>query len=140
MREQQRIGQELHDGLGQELTGISYMAQNLFVKLKSQESATSDSAEELAKGIRTVVGQIQKIVRGLVPLEMDGTGLGPALDALTSSVRDRQAYSAISVSRDAEAVCDDGVAVQMYRIAQEAITNAMKHSQAENVYVTFRGE
>ena len=137
VREQQRIGQELHDGLGQELTGISYLAQSLVVKLNGKEAPEGILADELARGIRDVVGQIQKIVRGLVPFEIGAADLEPALRILASRMARQTGTACHFHSNCAVAMVDSDVAIQIYRIAQEAIANAVKHSHANAVDVTL---
>jgi signal transduction histidine kinase len=137
VREQQRIGQELHDGLGQELTGLSYLAQNLRLTLQARGAAESDMAAELARGIPLALGQIQKIVRGLVPLEIGAADLEIALDVLTSNVAKLTGITCRFDSDCCDLINDDDVAIQIYRIAQEAITNAVKHARATTVDVTL---
>lgn len=139
VREQQRIGQELHDGLGQELTGISYLAQNLVMRLKRQASPEVSSAQELARGIQTVVGEIQKIVRGLVPLEIGAADLKPALEVLAANVEKQTGLTCTFETNGQHVIMADGVAIQMYRIAQEAISNAVKHADADAICVTLSG-
>ncbi len=140
VREQQKIGQELHDGLGQELTGISYLAQSLVMNLRQQGSPQVESALELAHGIQSVVGDIQKIVRGLVPLEVGAADLKPALRILTSNMERQTGIRCRFASHGTNVIMEDAVAIQMYRIAQEAITNAVKHAQADEISVTLCGD
>jgi signal transduction histidine kinase len=139
VREQQRIGQELHDGLGQELTGISYLAQNLVMSLRRQASPEVSSAQELARGIQTVVGEIQNIVRGLVPLEIGAADLKPALEVLASNVEKQTGVTCKFETNGRNVIMEDGVAIQMYRIAQEAVSNAVKHAEADTICVTLLG-
>lgn len=141
VKEQQRIGQELHDGLGQELTGISYMAQNLVMRLRQSGSSELQAAEELARGIRAVIGQTQKIVRGLVPLEIDSSDLVPALQHLTLSMSKQTGMECeFEADTEASSGLDEAEAIHIYRIAQEAITNAVKHAQARQVVVSLKQE
>jgi signal transduction histidine kinase len=140
VREQQRIGQELHDELGQELTGLSYLAQGLLLELKAQGSPHVETATEVAHSIPRVLGQIQNIVRGLVPLEIGAEDLEIALDVLTSNVAKLTGTSCEFASGGCESIKDDDTAIQVYRIAQEAITNAVKHAQARNIIVTLQAD
>ena len=87
--EQRRIGQELHDGLGQELTALSLQAKSLFLSLKSEESALVDKAAELANGIPRIVKQIRSVVRGLMPVELDRGGMIAALQQLADTTQQR---------------------------------------------------
>ncbi len=131
--EQRRIGQELHDGLGQELTGLNYLAKSLQRKLQAKGSAEAGTAAELAEGIPQVVGQLQTIVKGLVPLEVDGGDLVPALHSLAENVAERTGVSCRFKSRGRVQMSDDNRAVQLYRIAQEAVNNAVKHGQSQRI-------
>jgi signal transduction histidine kinase len=137
VREQQRIGQELHDELGQELTGLSYLARGLVLKLQSQDSPHVAAADEVAQSIPKVLGQIQNIVRGLVPLEIGAEDLEIALDVLTSNVAKLTGTTCRFASQGCKSIRNDDTAIQIYRIAQEAITNAVKHSRAKTISVNL---
>jgi len=138
--EQRRIGQELHDGLGQELTGLNYLAKSLHQKLQAKGLAEAGTAAELAEGIPQVVGQLQTIVKGLVPLEVDGGDLVPALHGLAANVEERTGVSCRFESRGRVRVNDDNTAIQLYRIAQEAVNNAVKHGQAQQITVALTSD
>ncbi|MBN2294273.1 MAG: PAS domain-containing protein [Pirellulales bacterium] len=135
--EQRRIGQELHDGLGQELTGLNYIAKSLHNKLQAKGAEESEIAAELAEGIPKVVGQLQAIVKGLVPLEVDGRDLVPALLELAENVQERTGISCRFEGRGRVRVTDDNTAIQLYRIAQEAVNNAVKHGQPEKITLSL---
>ena len=137
-QEQQRIGQEMHDGLGQELTGLSYMAASLQQKLRAQGLIEADTAAELAQGIPRVVSQLRQMVRGLIPLEIDAEDLKPALEACASSVEEQNDISCRFETDRLTQVRDDDTALQVYRIAQEAVTNSLKHGQANRIVVSLR--
>jgi two-component system sensor kinase FixL len=138
--EQRRIGQELHDGLGQELTGLNYLAKSLHQKLEAKRLAEAGTAAELAEGIPQVVGQLQKIVKGLVPLEVDGGDLVPALHGLAANVEERTGVSCRFESRGRVQVNDDNSAIQLYRIAQEAVNNAVKHGQSQKITLALTSD
>jgi signal transduction histidine kinase len=138
MREQRRIGQELHDGLGQELTGLSYLAAGLHQRLRENGRPEADSAAELANGIPPVLGQLREIVHGLIPLNLDSEDLIPALQQLVNTM-EKQTGVSCRLDADPEALPADGdAAVQLYRIAQEAITNAIKHGQCGEIVVSLK--
>lgn len=139
-QEQRRIGQELHDGLGQELTGLSYLATSLNRKLRSGDFAEADTAAELAAGIPRVLGQVQGIVKGLVPLEVGAEDLVPALQSLAANVEERTGVPCSFESSGPVRVRDDNVAVQLYRIAQEAVTNAVKHARATLITAAIKAD
>jgi len=138
--EQRRIGQELHDGLGQELTGLNYLAKSLHQRLQAKGLAEAGTAAELAEGIRQVVGQLQTIVKGLVPLEVDGGDLVPALRGLAENVEERTGVTCRFKSRGRVRVNDDNTAIQLYRIAQEAVNNAVKHGQSRQITLALTSD
>ena len=131
--EQRRIGQELHDGLGQELTGLSYLAKSLQQRLEAKGLAEAEAAAELAVGIPQVLGQLHAIVKGLLPLEADAGNLVPALYVLAATVEERTGICCRVRSRTRLRLNDDQAAIQLYRIAQEAINNAVKHGKAQYI-------
>jgi PAS domain S-box-containing protein len=131
--EQRRIGQELHDGLGQELTGLSYLAKNLHQRLRNKNLPEAQTAAELARSIPRALGQLQTIVKGLLPLEIDAEDLLPALYGLAAHVEERTGVSCRFRSDRRGRVNADNTAIQLYRIAQEAINNAVKHAHAQHI-------
>lgn len=137
-KEQQRIGQELHDGIGQELTGLSYLAQSLYQKLRNNESAESELAQELAQGIPQVLGQIRQVVKGLLPLEVGARDLDSALELLATNVTRQTGVSCRFEDGACAEICDDDVAIQVYRIAQEGIANAVKHADSQHIVVSLK--
>ncbi len=134
-REQQRIGQELHDELGQELTGLGYLAKSLHQRLDSQELSEAEMAAEVAQGIPLALRRVQGIVKNLVPPEIGDGQLVQALQTLASNVEDRAGISCCVESDQPEVFCDTHRAIHLYRIAQEAANNAVKHGQARNIVV-----
>ena len=82
---------------------------------------------------------MQKIVRGLVPLEIGAADLKPALQVMASNVEKQTGVPCRFDTNGKHVITKDSVAIQVYRIAQEAITNAVKHSQASEITVTLLG-
>lgn len=138
-QEQQRIGQELHDELGQELTGLGYLARSLQQRLRNQGLPETETADELARGIQHALGQVHTIVQGLVPLEIGADALVPALQALTATVEERAGVRCRIESGQPVQV-NDNTAIQLYRIAQEAVNNALKHGQPEHITVELKAD
>jgi signal transduction histidine kinase len=139
-REQRRIGQDLHDGLCQFLAGIGCAAASLRGDLeKLQLTAEANVADELATLLQDAVVQTRNLARGLVPLKMDEVGLAPALEELTLSVTRLTGTQCIFQSSAGTLTVDDSVAMHLYRIAQEAINNAMKHGKARRITVSLGG-
>ncbi len=134
-REQRRIGQELHDGLGQELTGLGYLAETLWGDLKVRQAAEAETANKLARGIEHALDQARAIAKGLVPVEIDAKGLMSALAELVSNTQHRCGITCRFLCSEPAPVGDTATAIQLFRIVQEAINNAAKHARAGHIAV-----
>jgi PAS domain S-box-containing protein len=132
-QEQRRMGEELHDELGQELTGLGYLASSLDRRLRKQALPEAETSAELVAGIGQALRRTRAIARGLLPVEIDAANLRPALEALTVDIQERFEVSCHLKSRGRLGIRDDHSAIQLYRIAQGAVNNAIKHSQAATV-------
>ena len=134
-REQRRIGQDLHDGLGQHLTGVAFMGKVLEQRLA--ESATPEALE--AAKIVTLVNQAirmtRELARGLLPVGAEGRNLMSALDHWTTEVGELFHVSCRFECHAPVLIEDDTVADHLYRIAQEAVHNAVKHGRAGRVLI-----
>ena len=137
-REQQRIGNDLHDGLGQELTGIALLLRGLENRAEREAPALSPSIEEVALLVNDAIFTTRALARGLSPVTFDRGGLSNALDGLAKRL---SAMFHIDVRCAADERIDGGLesanALHLYRIAQEAVTNAAQHGQAGNVRITL---
>jgi PAS domain S-box-containing protein len=134
-QEQRRMGEELHDELGQELTGLGYLASSLDRRLRNQTLPEAETSTELVAGIGQALRRTRAIVRGLLPVEIDAANLRPALEALTVEIQERSDLSCRVESRGRLWIPDDHSAIQLYRIAQGAVNNAIKHGQAGTVVI-----
>ncbi len=134
--EQQRMfGQELHDGVGQELTGLGYLARSLHRRLNELNLPEARSAGQLVSGIQSALVHVRAMSRGMFPVELDDNGLMSALSELAGTI-ERQYGIQCRFECDAPVpVYDHSVAIHLFRIAQEAINNAVKHGQAKHVVV-----
>jgi PAS domain S-box-containing protein len=132
--EQQRIGQDLHDGLGQELTGLAFLTQNLGRKLKiAALPEAAEEAQRISRLVNHAIEQTRELARGLSPVDLGADGLLVALRSLAEQV---QKMCAIPIELNLKTgVCldDHNAAVHLYRISQEAITNAARHSGASRI-------
>ena len=132
VREQRRLGQELHDGIGQQLTGLGMLATSLVNKASRPEHQL---ATQLATGLQETLSQVRKLSRGLVPVEIDAAGFKQALQILADEFR-RQSHMPVSVNIMEEIeFSDDDLVMHLYRIVQEALNNAIKHSNATEIRV-----
>ena len=137
-REQQRIGQDLHDGLCQELAGIELMCQVLEQKLAAKSKSESKQVGEIAQHIREAIGHTRGLARGLSPVEFEVNGFMSALQQLAASVQKlfhvecRLEYAEVILIRN------NVFATHLYRIVQEAINNAVKHGKARRIHISLK--
>jgi PAS domain S-box-containing protein len=138
-REQQRIGNDLHDGLGQELTGIALLLRGLENRAEREAPALSPAIEEVVLLVNDAIFTTRALARGLSPVTFDRGGLSLALEELA---RRLSAMFHIDVRCDAISTLDAGLesvnALHLYRMAQEAVTNAAQHGHAVTVHITLR--
>jgi PAS domain S-box-containing protein len=132
-REQRRIGQDLHDGLGQYLTGIACMVKVLGAKLAEKELPEASDAQRITAMVNETIAQARDLARGLCPVELETNGLQAALQELASRVTKLFAVTCDFQSPSVVQMYDNAAAVHLYRIAQEAINNAIKHGQSSKI-------
>jgi two-component system CheB/CheR fusion protein len=133
--EQQRIGQDLHDSVGQELTGMALMAEHLNEALTKAGAAEQELGSKIAKGIRQVLGQVRGLAKGLTPVAVDAGGLVSALRDLATRVSEQSGVLCQFDAVDSVTIDDNNTATHLYRIAQEAVTNALVHGRAKNLTI-----
>jgi signal transduction histidine kinase len=134
-RERERIGHELHDSLGQLLTGIAFLSKSLSRKLAAQSAAEAGEASQIATLINQAVSETRQLARGLQPVEVDEDGLMSALEALAANI-ERLFHIRCEFRCDVPVrVKDNIVANHFYRIAQEAVNNAIKHGKAKHILI-----
>ncbi len=134
VNEQRRIGHELHDGLGQQLTGLGMLATSLVNKAGKPEH---ELATRLAAGLQEAIAQVRALARGLMPVDIDSAGLMLSLENLIEEISAQSGIS-IEFSIDNEIlVSDNNVALHLYRIAQEGLNNAFKHADASEIQVNL---
>jgi signal transduction histidine kinase len=141
-REQQRIGEDLHDGLGQHLTGITFLTKALERKLGGKSLEEAKEAAEIGRLIMQALAQTRNLARGLFPAELERNGLTAALRELTQSVANTCGVHCALRAKETISIHDNVLATHVFRIAQEAINNSIKHSKAKNIEVTldFNGD
>lgn len=140
-REQQHFGRELHDGLGQHLTATAIQAELLARDLESAgQHAAQRQAEQVEAMVSQAVADTRLLARGLFPVDIDGEGLAAALDELARSTQQQlRRRCSLDCPKPVD-VGDHGVAVHLYRIAQEAVNNAVKHAPASAIEISMREE
>ncbi len=132
-REQQRLGQELHDGLCQHLTAVAFMARSVAMRLKNHRVIDADDIEKIAQLVNDAASDTRDLSRALHRIDVDA---GSLVDALRDLV-DREIWRIpcrleLKPSFHIES---DIVAGELYRIAREAVINANKHSQAREIVI-----
>jgi signal transduction histidine kinase len=132
-RERRRLGQDLHDRLGQHLTGTALAAQVLKDKLATKSVPEASEAEKLVRYVEEGIDLTRNLARGFFSPELEAEGLSVALEGLAENISERFAINCIFHGEESIPVRDSAVATQLYRIAQEAATNAAKHAAAENI-------
>lgn len=136
-REQQRIGQDLHDGLGQQLAGIGFLSKSLEQRLTKKRTPESKDAREIAGLVSDAIGQARGMAHGLNPVDMSATGLMSALRELCATIQHTFRINCVLTCETPVLLGDGAVATHLYRIAQEAVNNAIKHGQAKNISVVL---
>jgi len=134
--EQRRIGQDLHDGLCQDLIGIAFAIDAAARTLPADAAQGSESMSNLSASVRSAAGQARDLARGLNPVDLK-SGLWAALDSLATKVS--QSFGVRCTFRwDRVAqVREDATATHLYRIAQEAVGNAIKHGKARAIEISL---
>jgi two-component system, LuxR family, sensor kinase FixL len=135
--EQRRIGQDLHDDIGQELTGLAMKAETLAEIATERQIPERDLAADIVAGLDRTRSKVRALSREMVPVEIDSNGLVASLEQLTARLGDVHHISCAFECRDRSIEIDARVATQLYHIAQEAISNALKHARSRTIRVTL---
>jgi PAS domain S-box-containing protein len=134
-REQRRIGQDLHDGLGQHLTGIAFMAKVHEEKLADKRLTEATDAAKIVRLVNEAIHKTRELARGLLPVVSDVQGLMSALQLWAMEVEDIFGIACRFECETAVLIYDDTMATHLYHIAQEAVNNALKHGHARNILI-----
>jgi two-component system sensor kinase FixL len=133
--ERQRIGRNLHDGLGQMLTGIRMLSENLARKLNANALPCADDVQEIAEMIHEADEMVRSIARDMVQVDFEKSGLHVALDNLCKQTTKLTGVNCELMVTETVEIDDHSMALHLYRIIQEAINNAVKHGKADRVVV-----
>ena len=133
--QQERIGRDLHDSVGQLLTGVRMLSDSLASRF--EDASGAEAATRVATYASEALDRVRAICRGLVPPQLYNEGAATALAELVTHV-DALGPTRCIYRHDGRAdLRDADAALQLYRIAQEALANALKHASAETVWVYF---
>lgn len=133
--EKNRIGSDLHDGLGQYLTGISCLSAALRDKLQVHGRKEADDAATISTLVQEAIAQTRALARGLCPVQLETSGLETALEDLTFQVQRLHGLDCKFEPRGTVDI-ETTIAIHLYRIVQEALNNAIKHASAKQIKVT----
>ncbi len=139
-REQRRLGEDLHDGLCQHLVSVAFAARKLAGKLGEQSLQETEDATQIAELLGESIAQARAVARGLYLVPREAGGLRSALEEFVMQVRARHRIACQFVERVSVPIVGEMVVTNLFRIAQEAINNAIKHAQAGCVEVTLSAD
>ncbi|PAP76100.1 sensor histidine kinase [Rubrivirga marina] len=135
--ERERFGMDLHDGLGQELAGVGLLLKALVGRLEDEGSASGALAGRVLDLVEEALSSARDMARGLNPVDASPYGLGDALRTLCDRVAESQPDIEVRARVEPIPFDDRREARHLYRIAQEALSNAVKHAEASQVLVTL---
>ena len=136
-REQQRIGRDLHDGVCQYLAAIGFTASMLKQELGREANVLAEKAGEIANLLQNAAMRTRDLARGLSPVDHDEGGLESALEELAASTSRIAGISCSFICPEPVPIRDNTHSVHLFRIAQEALSNALKHGHAKAVVIAF---
>jgi two-component system CheB/CheR fusion protein len=121
--------------VGQELTGLGLMVESLVEAMEECQSPELSLAHHMAEGLRRVQEGMRNLSRGLMPVEVDAEGLMSALHDLAARIGSNHELTCGFECREPVWVENNQTATQLYRIAQEAVANAVRHAQARRIVI-----
>ncbi len=140
LREQERLGQELHDTLGPQLTAISMLAASLHDRLRSRAAGETELAEKLLARIEQAKSDVRAFTKGLLPVECDAEGLMSALTDLAEQTEETHEVVCRLAYTKPVAIADNFTATRLYRIAREAVHNAVKHGRPNEIVISLSND
>ena len=139
-RERRLIGHDLHDSLCQHLTGTALAGQVLGEKLAAKSLPEADDAYRVVELTEQGITLARNLARGLSPFQLEADGLQGSLETLASSVSDQFGIACRFECGAMPDIADIATATHLYRIAQEAISNAVRHGKAKHTTNTLAME
>lgn len=131
--QQRHLGQQLHDDIGQELTGLALKAETLTENLADDGSRWSDFAAQLVGGLNRVQQKTRALSHGLIPMDIEAAILEAALEDLAEQATVPGSISCSFYRSGEGRISDNRIATQLFRIAQEALANALAHADASYI-------
>ena len=135
--ERRRLGAELHDGLCQHLTAALLNCSALEQRRKAAGAADAAELAELRVALKDAIGMAYDVAEGLCPMEVEPDALLPALARLCRETRERHGLDCRLLANQDLTVRNPEFALHLYRIAREAVTNAVKHARCSRITVAL---
>jgi signal transduction histidine kinase len=132
-REQQRLGQELHDGICQHLTAVAFMARSVALRLRNHRVVDATDIEKIAELVNNAASDARHLSRALHRVDIDASSMVNAFQDLVE--REIWKIPCRLEVKPSFRIRDDATAAQLYRIAREAVINANKHAQAREIVI-----
>ena len=136
-RERRSIGHDLHDGLGQHLTGTAVTGHILAEKLAERGASEAPDARKLVSLVKTAIEQTRQLAKGLLLAEISPQGLPSALHELAAATAAQFRVACVFSCDERIALPEGGTATHLYRIAHEAVRNAARHGRARRIEVAL---
>jgi two-component system, LuxR family, sensor kinase FixL len=133
--ERRQIGNKIHEGLGQTLTGLHMITENIAMQLRPDHPELSDEIREIAASIKKADMYTQELFLGLVEVNLEKGGLALALKKLCKKAENSSGIRTHLLAGDSVELDDHTAALHLYHIAREAVQNAMRHASATNIRV-----
>ena len=133
--ERRRIGHDLHDGLGQRLTAASMSVNALVGALKTDAPALAETAGDIGRQLREAIAETRSHSHGLAPVALVDDGLVIALSTLAEGTSRGGEVRCVFECPEPVRVADAEIAGHLYRIAQEAVNNALKHADSTEIRI-----
>jgi signal transduction histidine kinase len=136
-QQQQRIGQDLHDSVAQELTALNLLVRDLAETLPSDPALAAKLVERLGQGLRRSQQELRAVLRGLLPVAVDAAGLMAALADLADRTQQEGKVICTFDCPEPVSLADNLTATHLFLIAQEAVHNALKHGQPRSISISL---
>jgi len=136
--EMRRIGHDLHDGVGQQLTALALSCASLQQELHAAAPQSVEPMKKVGNELHDVIRQIRMLSHGLAPVSFEESGLTEALRRLATNTAAAARVQCDFDEPENTSSCDPETAAQLYRIGQEAVTNALKHSRATQIRIALQ--
>ena len=136
--ERRKIGNDLHDGLGQVLTGISFISTVLYQELKDKYPEAANTAEDIVENTKKAQTTMRNIINGLCPVSEDSAGLMSTLESMATAIEKLYGIKCRYKCLHPVYVDDYELSNHLYFIAREAVNNAVKHSRCSNIKLCLK--